>query len=160
MFKDLLGPGALTVFLIALWQGTLEIRKIRAGRKTDRDARDEREDERIADWNADYRSYAEAHMPWDQQIQARVYRHEIAINQLQQKAGLDVTPFDPMPPPHPLPPAPPRSEGRLTVATRSWQIWVTVLRLARRRQRALRRRPRLPHLHRQPRAPRHAALRD
>lgn len=99
MLKDLLGPGALTVILIALWQGALEYRKVRTGRQA---VREDHTADRDADWNADYRSYAEAHMPWDQQIQARVYRHEIAINQLQQAASLPVTQFDPMPPPPPL----------------------------------------------------------
>ena len=95
LLKTILGSSAIVSFLIAIIGGAIKLYEHRLTHRREDDLSEQ-------DWNSRFRAAAEAHLPWDQLMRSRVTRHELLINELRIKAGLDLIEFPEIPPAPPL----------------------------------------------------------
>ena len=105
-FQSLLGPGAVTAIMLAVF--TL-IQKLRENRTTLRTAYETREQARYdqdSKWIAAYRSAAEAHLAYDQEVLLLVGELRYEIQRLRRDQGLTPVEFSPLPKAPPLFPEP------------------------------------------------------
>lgn len=106
--QNLLGPGAATAFVLALF--TL-YQKLRENRTTLRAAYETREQQRYEqDWqrNEAYRAAAEAHLPYDIEMRAGMMELRHVVNHLERRLGETPTVWTPLPQAPPL--FPPRTD--------------------------------------------------
>jgi hypothetical protein len=95
LVKTILGSSAIVSFLIAMIGASIKIYEHRSTHRREDDLSEQ-------DWNSRFRAAAEAHLPWDQTMRSRVTRHELLINELRIKQGMDLIEFPEIPPAPPL----------------------------------------------------------
>ena len=101
----LMGNGAVTIFLIALLGLYQKLRENKTTLRAGLEAREQQRNERDANWIDNYRSAAEAHMEWDQEMRSSNVHLQVAVNRLEERSGAPLTRFDPIPKAPPLFPA-------------------------------------------------------
>jgi type IV secretory pathway TraG/TraD family ATPase VirD4 len=98
LLKTILGSSAVVALVLAVIRGSQKIYENRFQAR--------REDERgEMSWASEYRAAAELHLEWDGEMRGARMQHEMLINELRIKLGMDPVDF---PPPRPAPPLFPR----------------------------------------------------
>jgi hypothetical protein len=91
-----LGNGAITVFILALVGLYQKLKENKTTLRAGLEAREQARNERDAKWIDLYRSAAEAHMEWDQDMRASNVTLQVAVNRLEAGAGQPLTKFEPI----------------------------------------------------------------
>lgn len=84
LLKTIFGSAGIVTLLIGAVGGAVKLyqNRVQARREDDADA---------ANWNADYRAYAEKHLPWDQEMRQHVLSLQLVVSDLQRKLNMPVT---------------------------------------------------------------------
>lgn len=104
--QSLLGNGAVTLVVIALLQFLQKLRENRTTLRSGLETREQMRNDNDRSWINAYRSAAEAHLRYDQEILLVVGEMRFEIQRLRRDQGLAPAEFSPLPQAPPLFPEP------------------------------------------------------
>jgi hypothetical protein len=99
---QLIGSGGAVVLAVTAIQFLQKLRDNRAVRRMGLDQQFQTRYSGDVKWINAYRSCAERHGWWDQDMRMANIQKDVAINRLEEKLGMELTKFEPVPPAPPL----------------------------------------------------------
>lgn len=106
LVQKLLGPSAITLIILAVFQFVQKLRENRTTLKGGYETREAQRNERVESRLNTMEALAEAHLPWDTEVRHNLRQLQSVVNTLEKDQGRPPTEFGDLRPAPPLFPQP------------------------------------------------------